>query len=102
MKLFFTGTFQYRPEQLLQRCGYGRAPSRVPSFQKRVGPLPFPRFHVYIDPTPDGFRINLHLDQKAACYTGTTAHSGEYDGELVEREGERIRSIVEGLRVGKG
>ena len=39
--------------------------------------------------------FNLHLDQKKPTYEGHVAHSGEYDGELVEEEAERIRRILE-------
>jgi hypothetical protein len=95
MKLFFEGQYTMRPDMLLQRAGYGLARSRVRSYQRRLGHAEFPRFHAYIDVTDNGFRINLHLDQKAACYSGNTAHSGEYDGELVEREGVRIRQYIE-------
>lgn len=94
MKLFFEGQYAMRPEMLLQRAGYGMARTRVPSFQRRLGPTDFPRFHAYIDRTDTGFRINLHLDQKAACYTGTSAHSGEYDGELVAQEASRITAHI--------
>lgn len=94
MKLFFDGQYTMRPEMILQRAGYGRARTRVPSFQRRLSGAEYPRFHAYIDATPDGFRINLHLDQKAACYSGSTAHSGEYDGELVAEEGRRLQQIV--------
>ena len=57
----------------------------------------YPRFHIYIKISKkDGsFSFNLHLDQKKPSYSGSTAHSGEYDGELVEQESERIKSILE-------
>lgn len=83
-----------RPEMMLQRAGYGRARTRVPSFQRRLSGGEFPRFHAYIDLIPNGFQINLHLDQKAACYTGTSAHSGEYDGSLVADEVARISALI--------
>lgn len=68
----------------------------------------YPRFHAYVkvdDALPRTelgsgagvsreTQINLHLDQKKPIYRGTTAHSGEYDGELVEREVERIKQIL--------
>lgn len=50
----------------------------------------FPRFHLYIEEHGDVLAINLHLDAKAPSYAGTSAHAGEYDGELVEREIARI------------
>ena len=64
----------------------------------------YPRFHIYIEevkPRTDsqsefgaGVIFDLHLDQKRPIYEGVTAHSGEYDGEVVEREAERIRKAA--------
>ncbi len=55
----------------------------------------YPRFHIYIEKITgmEGVQINLHLDMKKPSYKGTTAHSGEYDGELVEREAQRIKNL---------
>lgn len=56
---------------------------------------PYPRFHIYIKKDEeDNFFINLHLDQKRPSYGGSAAHSGEYEGEVVEREAERIKNIL--------
>jgi hypothetical protein len=41
--------------------------------------------------------FNLHLDQKKASYENNPAHSGEYEGKLVEEEKERIIKIIEEL-----
>lgn len=59
----------------------------------------YPRFHLYIkeDKEKDELTFNLHLDQKKPSYSGSRAHSGEYKGEVVEREAERIKKILEGL-----
>lgn len=54
----------------------------------------FPRFHIYIRNFDDAFELNLHLDQKQPSYSKTTAHSGEYDGELVENEVQRIKNAL--------
>jgi len=54
----------------------------------------YPRFHIYIKDLPiQGTEISLHLDMKKASYKGSSAHSGEYDGELVSREEKRIKNI---------
>ncbi|MHB9019547.1 MAG: hypothetical protein ACYC3G_01565 [Minisyncoccota bacterium] len=54
----------------------------------------YPRFHVYIkDINEKEIGLSLHLDMKKPSYAGTSAHSGEYDGDLVEREAQRIRNI---------
>jgi hypothetical protein len=55
----------------------------------------YPRFHIFIKKDNEGnFRFSLHLDQKQQSYEGSHAHSGEYDGETVEKEAERIKRIV--------
>ena len=85
------------PRNLIRRAGYGELRKRngEVSYTKRLGGGAFPRFHVYIDQTTNGFTTNLHLDQKAVCYGGVSAHSGEYDGRLVEREMARVRAVIE-------
>ncbi|MEK7652977.1 MAG: hypothetical protein AAB358_00625 [Patescibacteria group bacterium] len=82
------------PAQAIRRCGYGLVGdrrAREQSFSRRMGSGFYPRFHIYIE---GGF-FNLHLDQKQASYEGANKHSGEYDGETVEREAERIRRTLE-------
>lgn len=51
----------------------------------------YPRFHIYMKRNEEEFEINLHLDQKMASYEGSHSHSGEYEGDLVEKEAERIK-----------
>jgi hypothetical protein len=38
--------------------------------------------------------FNLHLDQKKTSYEGSHAHSGQYDGEVVDREADRIMKTL--------
>ena len=40
--------------------------------------------------------LNLHLDQKQASYEGSTAHSGDYDSDLVRQEAQRIYNQIIG------
>jgi len=62
----------------------------------------YPRFHLYIKETSDkqqetsgkSYNFSLHLDQKKPSYEGSTGHSGEYEGEVVSREAERIKSLL--------
>ena len=58
----------------------------------------YPRFHIYAkkDDRSNEFHLNLHLDQKMPSYkgNGAHAHSGEYEGDIVEREAQRIRNIL--------
>ena len=102
MKLKFTSQYQYTPIILMRKCGYMQIASRKTgqvSYARRFGVGHYPRFHVYIDPLDDGFQVNLHLDQKEPSYGSHTAHNGEYDGEVVEREGDRVRQIIESVRI---
>ncbi|MBI2624748.1 MAG: hypothetical protein HYW70_00165 [Candidatus Nealsonbacteria bacterium] len=62
------------------------------SYVKRLGQGDYPRFHAYIKQAGGKLIINLHLDQKKPIYKGVSAHSGEYVGELVEKEAERIKN----------
>ena len=64
------------------------------NFVHPIGGDAYPRFHIYLTVENKNLIFNLHLDQKRPIYEGTTAHSGEYDGELVEKEAERIKKIL--------
>ncbi len=86
------------PEKSILRCGYAKIIDRRMnkiSFAKRIHRDFYPRFHVYIKIEGDSVVFDLHLDQKRPIYEGVTAHSGEYEGGVVEREGERVRNLIE-------
>jgi len=86
------------PIDVIRRCGYGSVMDRratEPSFARHLGRGLYPRFHVYIN----GNILNLHLDQKQASYEGYSAHSGEYDGDTVEREAVRMEEIIKKLEL---
>ena len=82
----------------MRRCGY------VPDGQdEKTGELRFyrsirggryPRFHIYCSVSDEKAILNLHLDQKQPSYAGSSAHSGEYDGPLVEAETGRIKDLL--------
>lgn len=56
----------------------------------------YPRFHIYARKRGDSdVAISLHLDQKMPSYEGSHAHSGEYEGDIVEREAQRIINILQ-------
>lgn len=97
MKLFFKGELRFPPDYLLRRCGYGKTLNRQGevSYARVMGISGYPRFHAYVETKDDGLAINLHLDQKKPSYGGHTAHSGEYEGEVVEREGMRIKKLID-------
>ena len=54
----------------------------------------YPRFHIYAKEEGGKIVFNLHLDQKKPSYQGSPAHSGEYEGELIEKEAERIKELI--------
>ena len=80
----------------MRSCGYAflRAEAEEMSFARRLAGRDYPRFHVYTRAENGVLAVNLHLDQKKPSYEGANAHSGEYDGDLVEAEAERIRSFA--------
>lgn len=53
----------------------------------------YPRFHIYgaFDRAKKMLFLNLHLDQKAPVYQGSTAHAGDYDGEVLDKEASRLK-----------
>ena len=86
------------PEILMRECGYRLIENlhkgNEKSYARSLDLNQYPRFHIYLDLLPQGLGINLHLDMKKPSYEGTTAHSGEYEGEIIEKEAERIKNIA--------
>lgn len=83
--------------QFLRSAGYHQDSGRSGqiSFSKSLTGGRYPRFHLYIQEESERLIFNLHLDQKQPSYAGQTAHSGEYDGELVEQELARLQTLIE-------
>jgi len=58
----------------------------------------YPRFHIYLkkDEDHNEYILSLHLDQKQPSYEHgkNHAHSGEYKGEVIEAEAERIIRVL--------
>jgi len=83
----------------LRKCGYHferqHADTNELSAARTLGAGGFPRFHCYAKLVGKDMHINLHLDQKRPSYSGSSAHGGEYEGEVVEQEGQRIKSILQ-------
>ena len=98
MKQFFKGPLSDNARNFMRRLGYGEQTTRQGqvSYVKRLGSERFPRMHAYVEDKDGGMQVNLHLDQKAASYEGTSMHGGEYEGPLVEQEMMRIASVVGG------
>lgn len=84
---------KYNIHTLMKRLGYSPHPKNG-SFVRRLGRDNFPRFHVYIKDRAESHELALHLDQKGACYEGHTAHSGDYDSEVLEAEKQRITNLL--------
>jgi len=81
---------------LIRQLGYRPMSSKDGEFNcvKSLSGLDYPRFHLYVKENNQNLVFNLHLDQKKPSYSGVVAHSGEYDGELIEREVERIKNCL--------
>lgn len=87
------------PAQWLRRAGYALIYDRrsdKESFSRRFGRDFYPRFHLYVQEINDSSQLffNLHLDHKKASYEGQTRHSADYEGELVEEESIRLKSLL--------
>lgn len=88
---------------LMRSCGY--APEGADEstgelkWTKSLVGRRYPRFHVYSRVSPDNTKatLELHLDQKQPSYQGSHAHSGEYDGPVVNTEAQRIQQITAGV-----
>jgi hypothetical protein len=86
-------------EFLIRRAGYGKIVDRARgevSYVYRLSRTAFyPRFHCYIEKDEAAsFVVNIHLDQKQPSYEGSHMHSGEYEGEGVEKEARRIKEAI--------
>lgn len=89
--------FNQSPVDFMRSCGYAfdRETGAEASCMRRISGHDYPRYHAYVKKEGGALVINLHIDQKKPSYEGSRAHSGEYDGELVEREMERIQGFAE-------
>lgn len=79
--------------RMVRRAGYG-PDRRGQSFVRKLSSAAYPQFHLYVQESENGWELNLHLDQKRPTYHPERAHAGEYEGEVVEREAERIRELL--------
>lgn len=74
----------YHPDKLQRRS--------LSSFSRSIFNTRYPRFHLYYN-TESG-EINIHLDHKAPRYGEASDHGAEYDGELIIREAERLKTFL--------
>ncbi len=90
------------PAIWLRSAGYVFIPEREDgqeSFARRLGRDLYPRFHIYFIEQKDSrgneaVTFSLHLDQKRPGYQGMSRHNAEYDGEVVENEMARLKSLL--------
>jgi len=91
MKMLFPENYHDSPRNLIMNTGY--AEFRDP----KTGQGFYPRFHVYLENHPQGFVVDIHLDQKQPSYGGGShMHSGEYVGPAVKEELMRIAKHITG------
>ncbi|OHA63149.1 MAG: hypothetical protein A3E07_03595 [Candidatus Wildermuthbacteria bacterium RIFCSPHIGHO2_12_FULL_45_9] len=82
----------------MRSCGYapeGTDPKTGElKFYRSIRGRDYPKFHIYCKESAhqSSASLNLHLDQKQPTYRGSSAHSGEYDGDIIEQEAGRIQS----------
>jgi len=113
MKFEIKGPFRENIYSLMRKAGYPPVPLSKGQ-EKQKAELEFarpakgyPRFHLFIKIQNDTLIFNLHLDQKRpiypvrrfltsnGVYKGVPAHAGEYDSEVVEKEAERIKKVLQ-------
>ncbi|MBI5037113.1 MAG: hypothetical protein HZC01_00170 [Candidatus Kerfeldbacteria bacterium] len=100
MEIRLTGTLPENLKVLMGRLGYHENRNRQgdTSFIRRLHSLGYPRFHIYPHTTRSGVSLKLHYDEKRPSYAGSHAHSGQYDGDLVLAEAERIDTYLKSLQ----
>jgi len=100
MKVIISHNLNTHPRNAMRQCGYWENYDRrsgKTSFIRRLSTGHYPRFHCYVKTVGENLIFDLHIDQKQASYAGLGKHSGEYDSEVVLKEGERINQILSGF-----
>ena len=91
---FLINNNKYNILTLTRRIGYHPHRNNK-SFSRRLDRDDFPRFHIYPKELAKGIEFSLHLDQKGTCHQGQNAHSGDYNGAILETEKDRILKQLE-------
>jgi len=94
---FIIKNIQTNIVEIARRIGYIIIDTRENNEYNMVRKINFdnyPRFHIYAKQAGDRLIVNLHLDQKKPIYKGIHAHSGEYEGPVVENEADRIKDLL--------
>ena len=89
--------FTKNPAEFMRSLGYAfeKEVGTESAFVKRISGHDYPKYHSYIHMEGASLVVNLHIDQKQPSYGTSAAHSGEYDGPLVEKEMERIQAQLD-------
>lgn len=91
---------KYNVPDLMHQIGYKPIGTTERNELNCVRPMgaDYPRFHIYVKEDKldnrDVLSFSLHLDQKKPVYEGVTAHGGDYEGEVVQDEAQRIRDVI--------
>jgi len=98
MKFIIKRSFRENIYNLMRKIGYHFLKKDEENleynFIRPAGSNTYPRFHLYLKIEGKNLIFNLHLDQKKPIYKGATAHSGEYSGEVIGKEVERIKELL--------
>ena len=97
MKFELKGPFKENIYNLMRKASYHflKKDEQKGELEFARPPRGYPRFHLFLRIEDGSLIFNLHLDQKRSIYEGAPAHAGEYDSELVSKEAERIKQILE-------
>ena len=98
MKIHFPNGFRMNINNFLRKAGYSVAyhskTGRI-NYIRRITTDLYPHYHIYVEKNIEGQNyLTLHLDQKRPSYKGSLAHSGEYNGKVVESEFKRILRLI--------
>lgn len=101
MKFVIKNTSRENLATLMRRIGYhfigtDKGGSQL-SFVRSWSSFAYPRFHIYLKENKEMGEtfLSLHLDQKKPSYKGAPAHSADYEGEVLEKEAERIQTSLQ-------
>jgi hypothetical protein len=98
MKIIIQNPKSYS-RNLIRQAGYAIQQNREGeiNFVRRIQGADYPRFHIYIKREEPGeiIEMELHLDEKKPSYEGYKAHSGQYEGEVIQRECDRIMKTID-------
>lgn len=95
--------FTKNPAAFMRACGYAfeKQAGGEQAFVRRISGYDYPKFHAYLRTEQmahsKSLTITIHIDQKKPSYGSHTAHSGEYDSELVVAEIERIKKLASSI-----